>query len=102
MSTQDSPHAPQWRDYRARRFWFFAVWLGGFLGLVAVMFGVLPLMPKAVAGTVFVVVDLAWLLGCTVAGIRWQRFPCPRCDRRFLSWRPFSRQCGHCGLAQYE
>ncbi|ALN60729.1 ATP-dependent helicase [Lysobacter enzymogenes] len=102
MSAQDSAYAPQWRDYRARRFWFFAVWLGGFLGLEVVTFGVLPLMPKAMADAIWVAVGVAWLLGWGAMAIRWQRFPCPRCDRPFLLLRPFSRECGYCGLARYE
>lgn len=104
MAAQDSAHARLWRDYSARRFWFFAVWMGGFVALGVVMFGVLPPLPRATAGVVFVVAGVAWLLGCAATAIRWLRFPCPRCSRPFFhshlpQW-PRSRECRHCGLAR--
>ncbi|ROU08764.1 hypothetical protein [Lysobacter enzymogenes] len=102
MSTKDSAHAQQWRDYRARRLQFLVVWFGGFVGLAVLAFGVSPLLPTSMAGTIFVAGGLAWLLGWVAAAIRCLRFPCPRCARPFLLRRPFSRECEHCGLARYE
>lgn len=100
----DPVYERQWRDYRSRRWWFYAVWLGGFAALALIAFGLLPLIPKAMAGPVFVVAGLAWMLGFVVVAVRLQRFACPRCDRAFfvtsLSYWPFARECRHCGLAR--
>lgn len=104
MAAPESIYAPQWRDRRARRSWFYAVWLGGFVALALAAFLVLPWVPKAVASAVFVVAGAAWTLGFAVAAVRLQRFSCPRCGRPFfmmsLLYSPFARQCRHCGLAR--
>ncbi|QQP94894.1 hypothetical protein [Lysobacter enzymogenes] len=106
MAAQDSIYARQWRDRRARRLWFYGVWIGGFAVLALLMFGVLPHFPQIPAGAIFVVLGLTWLAGSFFAGMRLQRFPCPRCGRSYfmtsLIYFPFARQCRHCGLPRDE
>jgi len=106
MAAKDSIYARQWRDRRARRWWFYGVWIGGFAVLGLLAFFVLPLIPITAAGAVFVVAGVAWMLGFVVVAVRLQRFPCPRCGHPFfmgsLSYWPFARQCRHCGLPRDE
>jgi hypothetical protein len=73
-------YASQWREYRRRRRWVWALGVAPLplLWLLAAVQGEHPgLAPVAI------VAGLAWLGAASVTGWRFGLWPCPRCGRPF-------------------
>ena len=96
-------YSESWREYRRRRNFLLFVFFGyvPIVGLVAVvtmrLFGTTT--PAFVAA-------FTWMALYVIAGIRFQRFKCPRCGKWFLAkwWyhNMYARKCVHCGLPKYS
>ena len=92
-----------WREYRKRR----NLLLFAFLGYVPVVF-IVALVTMRVFGstTPAFVAAFTWMAFYVIAGIRFQRFKCPRCGKWFFAkwWyhNMFARRCVHCGLTKYS
>ena len=95
-----SDYSSAWTDYRRRRRWFFAVFLGGF----AVVF--VGLFAKLVSGSAIALLGPAWMVGFLITLLRLYTFQCPRCRHWFFltSWfgNPDARKCLHCGLPKWS
>src|SRR6266849_5578435 len=107
MSMQPD-YAPAWRDFRRRRFIFWAVFLGYMPGVLAIVVAVcLPL--SALTGIkldyFFYAIASCWMVAFLVTGWRVGLIPCPRCHKWFFAtwWyrNPFARKCVHCGLPKW-
>ena len=85
-----------WRDYRGRRRWFLAAWLGGPLLIAAL---VQPLAKATGSESVALAILIAGWLGAFLLTYRRRRsFLCPNCAHRFESrFLPsFSETCSYC------
>jgi hypothetical protein len=92
-----------WGDYRRRRRWFFAAWLGGF----AIVASLAALFDKfSLGGAAFWILGPAWMISFVVVAARLQLFKCPRCHRPSFNtvWygNPLARRCVHWGLAKWS
>ena len=91
-----------WREYRKRR----NLVLFAFLGYMPIvgLFGFLTIQVFKTTTPAYVAA-FSWMAFYAVAGIRFQAFKCPRCDRWFFAkwWyrNTFAQQCVHCGLPKY-
>ena len=91
-----------WRRYR--RLQLFAspiAFIGGIVLIAAIhrFFG-----SGAVAGAITMIGVVIWASVCVASRRRLLAFRCPRCDRRFESFRDtqFEDYCAHCHLRRFE
>jgi len=100
---ENSHLASAWNDYRQRRRWFFAVWLGG---MVVVFLLSWPLTALLDSDVPFYIIGGLWMLAFGIAGVRLTLFTCPRCRQWFFcTWwssNHFARHCVHCGLPKWK
>jgi hypothetical protein len=95
-------YAESWQEYRRRRNLLLFAFFGYMpaVGLVAVL-----ATWEFKSATPAFVAAFSWMAFYAAAGIRFQRFKCPRCGRWFLAkwWNHnmFARRCVHCGLPKY-
>ena len=81
MGVYLQPRSPSnWAEHRFRASLFWLTLAAGPLAFVAVTLRV------GLAGLGWA--GLAWLLGVLAAGLYWQRFQCPRCDKTFYRQSP--------------
>src|SRR5437867_3660298 len=91
-----------WQEYRRRR----NLILFAFLGYLPLVFVTAVAADRLIyTSAPAIVVALGWMIFFAVAGIRCQRFRCPRCGKVLFSksWYHHSdaRRCVHCGLPKY-
>jgi len=91
-----------WGDYRVRKWTF---WVVLSLGLVATLAMAELVLIERYGWRGLAAPALAWLALTCVAGWRWQRFRCPRCEHRFFRSSPpllamRARRCVHCMLTK--
>jgi hypothetical protein len=95
-------YAELWQEYRRRRNLLLFAFVG-YIPAVALTEILTTWMFKT--ATPPFVVAFSWMAFYAVAGIRLQRFKCPRCSRLFFAkwWyhNMFARGCVHCGLPKY-
>ena len=80
------PSASNWAEHRFRASLFWLTLAAGQLAFVAVTLKHDWLLRLGLAGLGWA--GLAWLLGVLAAGLYWQRFQCPRCDKTFYRQSP--------------
>jgi len=90
-------YSGQWKELRSRMGIFLAVWLGGFVVMVALL--------MALGGAALWLFPV-WLAAFFVAGSRWSLFRCPQCGEHFFKpheWavNQLAGQCYHCGLRKW-
>ena len=91
-----------WLEYRKRRNLF----LLAILGYVPIVFLITLATTRLFHTTTpGFVVAFGWMAFFAIAGIRFQTFRCPRCNKWFFAkwWyhNIFARRCVHCGLPKY-
>ena len=98
-----SIHHCHWQNYKRRRLWFFAIWLGYIPGVFALGY---PLTRLFGSDIPIYVVAGAWMLAFAASGIYMSAFPCPSCHKPFFyTWwfhNPFARRCVHCGFPKWR
>jgi hypothetical protein len=94
--------AVSWQNYRHRRRWHFAIWLGYIPGVFLIGF---PLKRLFGSDIPFYVVAGGWMLAFLVSGVYLSLFPCPNCHQPFFftGWvhNPFARRCMHCRFPKW-
>ena len=102
MSASTHKHY-SWQNYRQRRLWFFAIFLGYIPGVLALGF---PLTWLFGSDIPFYIVGGAWMLAFVISSIYMSSFPCPSCHRAFFfTWwhhNPLARRCVHCGFPKWS
>lgn len=104
--TSEDQYAAQWRDLQSRMTTFFAVWIGGFIGIGLTMAIVSSSFGEPAANVVAIALFVVWAIAFFVTGSRWSYFRCPRCGEHFfkstLYVNQLGGQCLHCGLPKWS
>ena len=94
-----------WREFKVRN----TIAIYGFvigLPLITLIAIALKKWDENIAGTVFVVLMLIWVILWGWSAFRLVRWPCPRCGKAWLAnQEPYllaKRTCSSCGLHIYE
>ena len=84
-----------WAEHRLRARLFWIVLLLG--PVAAFVLGVMHLVPRYGAGSLLWPA-LAWAAAVLMAGLYWQRFRCPCCDKTFYKQSPplLALRASHC------
>ena len=95
-------YTESWQEYRKRRKLLLFAFLA-YMPVVALIGFVTTWLFKST--TPVFVAAFSWMAFYLVAGIRFQRFKCPRCGKwLFAKWwyhNMFARRCVHCALPKY-
>jgi hypothetical protein len=95
----NSDYIEQWKELRKRERLFWGLLLGYIPGVIVLSYFLKGSFQSEKA---FEVVAVLWLLFCAIAGIRLNKFPCPRCGSPFFYKRwfhnPYAKRCLHCEL----
>ena len=96
-----------WQDYKKRRNQFLFLLIGWFPMMAACGYVIRALFHGYRPATVFVILNIAWIVLLIISGSRLTEWRCPCCEQPFFTtWLwcfndPFVRVCVHCRLPKY-